>query len=66
MLTVRISTRNFIQRTYTKAMKKYQVIYADPPWVYQDKSKSHGGGGGESLRMYADRGIGQATNSGGR
>lgn len=24
--------------------KKYQIIYADPPWVYQDKSKSHGGG----------------------
>jgi N6-adenosine-specific RNA methylase IME4 len=27
-----------------KEMKKYQIIYADPPWVYQDKSKSHGGG----------------------
>ena len=25
-------------------MKKYQIIYADPPWRYQDKSKSHGGG----------------------
>ena len=25
-------------------MKKYQIIYADPPWVYNDKSKSHGGG----------------------
>lgn len=25
-------------------MNKYKVIYADPPWVYQDKSKSHGGG----------------------
>lgn len=25
-------------------MKKYQVIYADPPWSYKDKSKSHGGG----------------------
>ncbi len=25
-------------------MKTYQVIYADPPWRYQDKSKSHGGG----------------------
>ena len=25
-------------------MKKYQIIYADPPWWYQDKSKSHGGG----------------------
>lgn len=25
-------------------MKKYQIIYADPPWQYQDKSKSHGGG----------------------
>lgn len=25
-------------------MKKYKVIYADPPWKYQDKSKSHGGG----------------------
>ena len=24
--------------------KKYQIIYADPPWKYQDKSKSHGGG----------------------
>jgi site-specific DNA-methyltransferase (adenine-specific) len=24
--------------------KKYQVIYADPPWYYNDKSKSHGGG----------------------
>lgn len=24
--------------------KKYKVIYADPPWKYQDKSKSHGGG----------------------
>ena len=25
-------------------MKKYNIIYADPPWRYQDKSKSHGGG----------------------
>lgn len=25
-------------------MKKYQIIYADPPWKYKDKSKSHGGG----------------------
>jgi len=25
-------------------MKKYQIIYADPAWVYKDKSKSHGGG----------------------
>ena len=25
-------------------MKKYQIIYADPPWHYRDKSKSHGGG----------------------
>jgi len=25
-------------------MKKYQIIYADPPWHYNDKSKSHGGG----------------------
>lgn len=25
-------------------MKKYQIIYADPPWLYKDKSKSHGGG----------------------
>jgi site-specific DNA-methyltransferase (adenine-specific) len=25
-------------------MKKYQIIYADPPWDYDDKSKSHGGG----------------------
>ncbi len=25
-------------------MGKYQIIYADPPWQYQDKSKSHGGG----------------------
>ena len=25
-------------------MKKYDVIYADPAWVYDDKSKSHGGG----------------------
>ena len=24
-------------------MKKYQIIYADPPWQYKDKSKSHGG-----------------------
>ncbi len=23
---------------------KYQIIYADPPWLYKDKSKSHGGG----------------------
>lgn len=27
-----------------KKMKKYKLIYADPPWKYQDKSKSHGGG----------------------
>ena len=26
------------------ADKKYQIIYADPPWHYNDKSKSHGGG----------------------
>lgn len=25
-------------------MKEYKIIYADPAWVYQDKSKSHGGG----------------------
>ena len=25
-------------------MKKYKIIYADPAWIYQDKSKSHGGG----------------------
>jgi N6-adenosine-specific RNA methylase IME4 len=25
-------------------MKKYQIIYADPPWSYKDKSKIHGGG----------------------
>lgn len=25
-------------------IKKYQIIYADPPWRYKDKSKSHGGG----------------------
>lgn len=24
--------------------KKYSIIYADPPWSYNDKSKSHGGG----------------------
>ena len=24
--------------------EKYQIIYADPPWHYNDKSKSHGGG----------------------
>ena len=24
--------------------KKYSIIYADPPWLYNDKSKSHGGG----------------------
>ena len=24
--------------------KKYDIIYADPPWTYKDKSKSHGGG----------------------
>ena len=24
--------------------QKYQIIYADPPWEYADKSKSHGGG----------------------
>ncbi len=24
--------------------KKYKIIYADPPWHYNDKSKSHGGG----------------------
>lgn len=31
--------------------KKYQIIYADPPWVYQDKSKSHGGG--QKVIIYA-------------
>jgi len=25
-------------------LKKYQIILADPPWSYKDKSKSHGGG----------------------
>jgi len=24
--------------------KKYSIIYADPPWQYDDKSTSHGGG----------------------
>ncbi len=24
--------------------RKYKIIYADPPWRYNDKSKSHGGG----------------------
>lgn len=23
---------------------KYSIIYADPAWIYKDKSKSHGGG----------------------
>jgi len=23
---------------------KYDIVYADPPWTYKDKSKSHGGG----------------------
>lgn len=23
---------------------KYKIIYADPAWIYRDKSKSHGGG----------------------
>ena len=25
-------------------MLEYKIIYADPPWSYKDKSKSHGGG----------------------
>lgn len=24
--------------------KKFKIVYADPAWQYQDKSKSHGGG----------------------
>lgn len=24
--------------------KQYSIVYADPPWNYNDKSKSHGGG----------------------
>lgn len=24
-------------------MRKYQIIYADPPWSYNDKMKGHGG-----------------------
>ena len=24
-------------------MKKYQIIYADPPWSYDDKMAGHGG-----------------------
>lgn len=24
--------------------KRYKIIYADPPWKYNDKSLSHGGG----------------------
>lgn len=26
-----------------KHKKKYQIIYADPPWSYKDKSKNRGG-----------------------
>ena len=28
-------------------MKKYQIIYADPPWSYNDKMIGHGGAEGE-------------------
>lgn len=28
-------------------MKKYQIIYADPPWSYNDKMEGHGGASSE-------------------
>ena len=37
-------TRPRPEKTGDEMMKRYKIIYADPAWVYQDKSKSHGGG----------------------
>jgi len=35
---------NITQKKHRGKEKKYKIIYADPPWVYRDTSKSHGGG----------------------
>ena len=40
-------------------MKKYQIIYADPAWVYKDKSKSHGGGAESHYKCTATDEMGQ-------
>ncbi len=37
-------------------MKKYKIIYADPPWFYNDRRKNgtrFGGGGNLPLQGYA-------------
>lgn len=36
-------------------MKNYKIIYADPAWVYQDKSKSHGGGAEQHYKCTATK-----------
>lgn len=34
-------------------MKKYQIIYADPPWAYNSKRSNYiNNGSGETLRHY--------------
>lgn len=34
-------------------MKKYQIIYADPPWTYNSKRSNYiNNGSGETLRHY--------------
>ena len=37
--------------------KKYQIIYADPPWKYSDRSKSHGGGAESHYPVMAEDDI---------
>lgn len=32
-------------------MKKYQIIYANPPWAYKDTQKSGGTVGGTMLKV---------------
>jgi len=39
--------------------KQYKIIYADPAWVYNDKSKSHGGGAESHYKCTATEEMGK-------
>lgn len=41
----------------------YDLIYADPAWVYQDKSKSHGGGAESHYKCTPTKEMGKIINN---
>ncbi len=40
-------------------MKEYDIVYADPAWLYDDKSKSHGGGAEDHYTCTSTEEMGQ-------